>query len=108
MLLALSVSPGPPRIGIVEIRQQLHSVGSGPFSDLNRFFQIIIAPSIAIAVGIIGIIPDAHPDIIDACFLQRFEYILFLSGFIVKGDAALFQSDDTRNINPFYKILVKP
>ena len=80
-----------PEVGVVEIHQQTHAMGRGAAADLHRSGDVAVAPAIAVALRIKGVVPHPDADIVDAVFRQDGEQIPFLSVKIVIPHPRRFQ-----------------
>ena len=90
----------------MEIDQQLHAAVSRAPADLLCLFQIVVAAAVAVAVRVIGIVPDAHADVIDAVVSKYFENILRLPCLIFEAHTGVFERDDRGDIHTADKIRV--
>ena len=89
----------------MEIHQKLHSILGSPFADGDGVVNIAVAAAVAPAFPVIGIIPDPHPDIVDAVFTEDLIDILFYAVVIVVFYAAILQGRHAGSVHAQDKIL---
>ena len=91
-----------PEVGVMEVDQQLHAVLCGTLADLNSVVNITVTAAVAVAVLIIGIVPDSDTDVIYAVvgkdlidvLLTAVKIIVFHTAFFKRGDAGGIHTHD--------------
>ena len=76
----------------MEVDQDTHTGPGCPLADFYGCVNVVVAAAITLSVGVIGIIPDADPDIVDAAGSKQVKKALvvqFISLKIVIVDAAV-------------------
>ncbi len=88
-----------PEVGVLYIYQKLHIVLGCTFAYHTCNFNIIVSSAIGMTVSVIRLIPHPYTDIVHAVFSESFEYILFLTGFIIEFNSGIFKGDYRRYVN---------
>ena len=94
-----------PEVRIVEIHQKLHAVLRRHPSDLSGPFRVAVAASEAVSLFVIGIVPDTHPDPVDAGVGKNTEKIRLLSLFVKVADPALCLRKKAGYVGSPYEVL---
>ena len=89
-----------PKVGVMEVHQQLQAVGCRAFADLCGGVNVVVAAAVASAVRGEGIIPYAHADVVDAVVGEELEDILLRAALIAEEHTRFFQRDHRRDIHP--------
>jgi hypothetical protein len=104
-MLALGVCP---EIRIVEINAHLHAIHCRALTKLDRRGKVIISAAVSVSVLIIGIVPYAKADIVDACLRHRHKNVLFLAFEIIVFYAAVFLSKYDGGVHSADKVFRNP
>ena len=89
----------------MEIHQQFHAILCGTLAYFHRIVDIAVAAAVAVALRIVGIVPDTDTDIIDAVLAQDLVDILFRAVEVKKLHTALFQRGNAGGIHAHNKII---
>ena len=89
----------------MEVDEQLHAVGCCAPSDLHSRVDVVVAAAVAAAGAVIGVVPDAHADHIDAVFGKDRKEILFRTVEVIVSHAAALFGQYAGNIHAENKIL---
>ena len=114
LFLGAHALPGPgshllsrirPEIGIMEIHQQPQARGGSSFSDLHRRGCIAVSAAEAVSVPVKRIVPDPHPDRVNAVLRQNLKQVLFPAFKVIVFNAALLLGEYAGNIHAEDEIL---
>ena len=94
-----------PEVGVVEIHQQPHAMGRGAAADFHCGGDVAVAPAIAVALAVKGVVPHPDADVVDAVIRQDGEQIPFLSVKIVIFHPRRFQRKHGGNIHAQDEVL---
>ena len=93
-----------PKIAVMEVEQQLHSLGFRPFRQRQGSGQIVIPAAIALAACRLRIHPQAEANIVDAVLFQNGDRILTLVILVVENCPVLFGIQQRGDIRAFNKV----